>query len=304
MHETESITHWIAERAVNFIETRDPTRPFFLNVGFSKPHPPFDVPFNYWALYQNRTMPDPIHGDWSAKVEDVPQGFLGPTYMMHRGDRFSLSQWQDIRRAYYACITQIDYHLGLLFARLRELDLLENTIIIFTSDHGEMLGDHYMGGKMVFLEGSAHIPMLVRLPQSNWKNEVKAYADLPAGACCDSLVTLADLMPTFLAAAGVPRPDDLPETSGDLLAVHRGEIERDRFIGAYGKHYAIIEKEWKYLFTGTGGGELLFNLAEDPMEQRNLAPQNPELSKAMHGRLAGELGRHNYPGSRFRHQRP
>lgn len=300
VHETESLTTWITQRAVNFVETRDPTRPFFLSVNFPKPHPPLDPPFNYWALYQNRPMPKPIRGDWSQKVEDVPPGFMGSTYTLNRADRFSPEQWQDIRRAYYACITQIDYNIGLLLARLRELELLGNTIILFHSDHGEMLGDHFMGAKEVFLEGSAHIPMIMSLPQSSWKTKAAAYTDLTPGTRCDGIVTLADVMPTFLAAAGVPRPDELPETSGDMIAVHRGEIKRDKFVGAYNSPYsgqfALIEKEWKYLFTSTGGGELLFNLADDPMEQRNLAPQNPELCKAMHGRLAEELARHNYPG--------
>jgi arylsulfatase len=291
MNESDSLTHWVAERAINFLETRDPSRPFYLQVGFSKPHPPFDPLLNYWLLYQNRAMPDPIEGDWSAKVADIPPGFLGSTYCLNGGDRFSLEQWRDIRRAYYACITQIDYNLGLLFARLRELGLLENTLIVFHSDHGELLGDHHMGAKTVFLEGSAHVPMLLRAPR-----EMEAFSDLRGGTRCDAIVTLADLMPTFLAAAGLPRPDDLPAGSADLVEIHRANAPRHRFVGAYDDQYGMIDGDWKYLYTSDGGGELLFNLTDDPEERRNLLPAHPEIAKAMHGRLAEELGRHGYAG--------
>jgi arylsulfatase len=287
--EQDTLTHWTAERAVNFLETRDPSRPFYLQVGFAKPHPPFDPPLSYWLLYQNRPVADPIRGDWSEKPEHIPPGFLLPTQVLSGGDRFSLEQWRDIRRAYYACITQIDYNLGLLFARLREMNLLENTLVVFHSDHGELLGDHHMGAKMVFLEGAAHIPLLLRPPA-----EIPAFSSLAAGTRCDSLVTLADLLPTFLAAAGLPRPDDLPETSLDLAALAREETPRERFFGAYSDQYSMIDGDWKYLFTSDGGSELLFHLADDPEERHNLAQQHPETCATMHALLAEELEKHAY----------
>jgi len=286
VHESNSITHWIAERAVNFIETRDPTRPFFLNVGFSKPHPPFDPPLNYWTLYQNQPMPQPVRGDWSQKATDVPPGFIWPTWCLNGADRFSTEQWTAIRRAYYACITQIDYHLGLLFARLRELDLLDNTLIVFTSDHGEMLGDHHMGAKSTFFEGSCHVPLLVRPP--------RAAGDF-AETTCDSITTHADLMTTFLTAAGVPLPDDLPKTSLDLVAACRGDVRRDTFFGAFQGQFGIIENEWKYLFSEVGGCELLFNLKKDPQERHDLAQTHPDKRDSLHRRLAKELAGHQHP---------
>jgi arylsulfatase A-like enzyme len=291
MTDVDSLTHWTAQRAINFLETRDPTRPFYMQVGFSKPHPPFDSPLNYWLLYQNRPVADPIMGDWSKNIADIPSGFLRPTYLLNGGDRFSPEQWRDIRRAYYACITQIDYNLGLLFGRLRELGLLENTLIVFHSDHGEMLGDHHMGAKTMFLEGSAHVPMLVRPPQ-----EIEAFSDLRGGAQCQALVTLADVMPTFLAAAGLPRPEDMPAGSADLIDIHRNNTPRNRYVGASDHHYALIEGDWKYIFVSEGGSELLFNLTNDPMEQRNLAPQHPDICSAMQRQLAEEMGQHGFAG--------
>lgn len=162
--ETASLTHWTVDRSIDFLETRDDTRPFFLWTSFAKPHPPLDPCRNYWEMYRDRPVPAPVRGDWSAMLDDVPPGFLASSFHLNMCHRFSDDLIADIRRAYYACITQIDYNLGMLFARLRELDLLENTWIMFTSDHGEMLGDHRMGAKSVGMEGSAHIPMLVKPP--------------------------------------------------------------------------------------------------------------------------------------------
>lgn len=162
--EQHSLTHWTVERSTEFLETRDPTRPFFLWTSFAKPHPPFDPCANYWNLYETEDMTPPVTGDWSKDLETMPKGFLQHTFLLDNVHRLSAKQKLASKRAYYACITQIDYSLGLLFARLRELGLFDKTWIIFTSDHGDMLGDHHMGAKMTFFEGAAHVPMIIKPP--------------------------------------------------------------------------------------------------------------------------------------------
>jgi arylsulfatase A-like enzyme len=190
----------------------------------------------------------------------MPQGFLLWSWKINGCDRFDAHTVRDIRRAYYACITQIDYALGRLFARLRELNLLDNTMIIFTSDHGEMLGDHHMGGKSVFFEGSAHVPMLV-VPASAQGREALR------GTTCDALVTLADLYPTCLAAAGVRRAAD----GHNLLRTARGRVPRKAVLGVCGDgDFALVAGQYKYVYCARGGAELLFDLGEDPYEQRDL----------------------------------
>ena len=256
--EALSLTRWTVDRAVDFLETRDPTRPFFLHVGFSKPHPPLDPCLPYWLLYQNAAVPSPVYGDWSADPAQIPPAFMEPTWLLNGADRFTPELITEIRRAYYALVTQIDYNLGLLFSRLRELGRLKDTLIVFTSDHGEMLGDHHMGAKTTFLEASARVPLIVRPPDGG---------EHPRGTTSDRLACLADLLPTFLAAAGLPTPacDGL-----DLLAQARGEAHaRPRILGHCGEFYAVIEERYKYL-AHVRGGELLFDLAEDPLEQREL----------------------------------
>ncbi|MEM7116951.1 MAG: sulfatase-like hydrolase/transferase [Chloroflexota bacterium] len=287
--EVHSLTYWTVRRSIDFLETRDETRPFFLWTSFAKPHPPFDPCANYWALYQNLSLPDPVLGDWSETVETMPQAYLAPTYMLNNAYRMSNEQLREVKRAYYACITQIDYHLGLLFARMREMGLLENTWILFTSDHGEMLGDHHMAAKSLFLEGSAHVPLLIRPPASSWDEKPLA------GKQVDTLVNLADIFPTILQRADVSLPDD--HDGLDLLSLVDSPKARD-FYGMYGDSFhCLIQGKHKYHWARAGGEELLFNLENDPLEQHNLAvsEQAATVLQTMRQELMQRMMAHNSP---------
>ncbi len=270
--ETDTITWWTVDRSIDFLESRDDTRPFFLWTSFGKPHPPYECCANYWSLYEHADLPEPAKGDWAA-----PAGFLESTWSLNAVWRMSPEQLAASRRAYYACITQIDYNLGRLFARLREMNLLETTLIVFTSDHGDMLGDHGMGAKSSFFEGSAHVPMIVRPAAASWNRHPLA------GTQCDALVTLADVMPTLLQFADVP----LPKTDGrDLLGLADAPQERP-FFGLCSHMAAVMADGYKYSWSAQGGGEVLFHLAEDPKEQHNLA--NDEAHGAVKARLQAQL---------------
>ena len=329
--EIHSATHWTVKRSIDFLETRDETRPFFLWTSFAKPHPPFDPCMNYWALYQNKILPAPVRGDWSARREDAPQGFFSSSYCLNNGYRMSEEQMMDVKRAYYACITQIDYSLGLLFARLREMELLENTWIIFTADHGDMMGDHGLTAKSVFFEGSAHIPMIIRPPAAPW-NAAKLQ-----GTRCDSLVTLADVMPTVLNIAGIGA-DAIAKSAG-VIAKGAGSIAKGADVIAKGaddnvnstgaiakggaefgmdginmldlaggappsgdrvfygntsdEYLAVMKDGVKYMWARRGGDELLFNLNADPKEQHDLSKARPELAAEMRQMLTEHVRGYN-----------
>ena len=189
---------------------------------------------------------------------------MAPTYAVNNTWDASESQRRDTKRAYYACVTQIDYQLGMLFARMREMEMLENTWIIFTSDHGEMMGDHHMFGKGVFLEGSCHIPLLVRAPSHPWDRNKPM-----AGETVDTLVDLTDIMPTILNIAGVEAPDDIEGT--DLISRVGKETAERTFFGNSGDvYFAIIDGQYKYTITARGGGELLFDLEATRRENEYL----------------------------------
>jgi len=259
VHENDSLTRWTVERGIRFLETRDDSRPYCLYLGFSKPHPPFDPPHNYWSLYQNRTLPEPVYGDWSQDKEKLPGGFMESTWALNGCDNWSPESIRETRRAYYALITQIDYQLGNLFARLRELGQLDNTVIVFTSDHGEMLGDHHMGAKNVFLEPSAHVPFILR-PSEAMKHL--------RGTTCDSIACMADILPTFCNLAGAEIPERCDGI--DLLAQANREARRERLFHLCSPTAGILDGHLKYTWSYAGGDELMFDLATDPMEQHDL----------------------------------
>ncbi len=263
--ENKSLTHWTVDRSIEFLETRDETRPFFLWTSFTKPHPPFDPCANYWNLYQTEDMPDPIYGDWSEDFENMPKGFLQSTFMLNNIHRLSKKQVKAVRRAYYACITQIDYSLGLLFARLREMNLFENTYIIFTSDHGDMQGDHHMGAKMTYLEGAAHVPLIIKAPTNS-----AMYSDTK-GEQCQNVVELSHLYHTILKMADIQNQNPKSEHVNLLDEVH---LKTDRvFYGCCkdaANTYCVMDKGYKYIYTEAFGDELLFDMEKDPKEQHNL----------------------------------
>ncbi len=265
VEESNSLTHWTVDRSIDFLEARDSTRPFFLWTSFSKPHPPLDPCRNYWELYRDAQVPDPVTGNWSAEVDAIAAGWRDPSLRLNMVWRYTPQQIQLIRRAYYACITQIDYNLGLLFARMREMDLLKNTLILFTSDHGDMLGDHHLGAKSIGLEGSAHVPMLIRPPQADW-----VFTEKRRGSVCDDLVCLADVLPTCLAFAGVKAPDNLALDGLDMLTTAAGGKAREWLFGSGESFHFVRKGTHKYLYENLGGSELLFDIERDPYEQHDL----------------------------------
>lgn len=260
VHENDSQTHWVIERSIDFLETKDPTKPFFLWTSFSKPHPPFDPCLNYWMLYENEEMEAPIYGDWSKDIEDIPQGFLLSTYSNTNMFQYKEKQIKKIRRAYYAMITQIDYSIGRLMAYLREMGLLSNTWIVFASDHGEMLGDHHMGQKSNFFEGAAHIPMMVVPPQGTDLTQ--------CGKLVEKLTTTSDVFPTVLDIVGIDG-SDLGLDGKSLLTVDNEE-ERDFYGVCRDLTFCYMKDNIKYMFTRYGGEELLFDLNVDPNERKNV----------------------------------
>lgn len=256
----DSITTWIGDEAIDFIETRDHTRPFFLWTSFTKPHPPFDPCRDFWALYENIPLPSPVTGDWSTTVEETPQGFLAGAYENTNMHLLGDAQKMASRRAYYACITQVDYQLGRIFGALREHDLFKNTWVIFTSDHGEMLGDHHMSQKNLFFEGSAHVPLLIMPPLGR---------DIAHNITIDAPTNLADIYPTILAMAGLTPP--VPVSGQNLLLPEDLSSNRIFFGNSLNKNFCVMEKKVKLVYSAYGDHTLLFDLKTDPMEQHDLS---------------------------------
>lgn len=263
--ECQTLTSWISEKCVEYIRIRrDPSVPFFIWCSYSKPHPPLDPPEPYYSMYRNCPIPAPVYGDWSED-DKCPEAF-----------RRARQEWsfdlipqeviKEARAAYYGLITQVDYNMGRIFAALQDLKMIKDTLIIYTSDHGEYLGDHYAGAKSFFHEPSAHIPFVLRLPKC-WNNRCN-------GISVTTPVTHADILPTLLKAAGGTPPADIDGI--DLISLARGEIDNPRrYLEGMcevekKRYYAITDGRWKYIWFPEGGSEQLFDLKNDPMELKNL----------------------------------
>lgn len=260
MDEHLHFTNWATNNALNFLERRDPTVPFFLKVSYIQPHQPLIPPQCYWDRYINMDLPKPKVGDW-AKVYDEPVRGLDVAPWRVCFDDAVQKQMQ---AGYYGCINHIDNQIG------RILEILPgNTIIIFTSDHGEMLGDHQWIRKRNAHEPSARIPFLVRLP-----NEM----GIQQRRKIDAVVELMDIMPTVLDAAGIEIPDTVDGKS--LLPLMKGEEDsvREYLHGECsqvptlnsGMQYLTDGKQ-KYIYYPGTGDEQLFDLLNDPCEMTNLA---------------------------------
>ena len=259
-------TYWTASEGVRFIAHRDPTRPFFMWLSFARPHSPYDAPHPYFDMYiNNPDIPQPHIGDWCEEYGQPTADVNAPW------TRRSDSEVHRARAGYYGNITFIDHQIGrvLYELRMRDREAYENTLVIFTADHGDMMGDHYMWRKTYAFEGSARIPFLMQFP-AHWSESRKQVLDQP--------VELRDIMPTLLDAAGTEIPDSVDGKS--LLPLVRGETGGWReFVQGehthcynveYGMQYVTDGRE-KYIWFHHTGRELLFNLFKDPAELHDLS---------------------------------
>jgi choline-sulfatase len=259
LEERLHFTNWCVDSAMQFLDRRDPSRPFFLNVSFHQPHEPCTPPQAYWDRYIHADLPEPPVGDW-ARAFDTPN--LGQPVSSWR-TALTPAQQRQYQAGYYGCINHIDDQIGRLLTVLPR-----NTIIVFVSDHGEMLGDHQWIRKRTPYEGSARIPFLIRFPDD---------AGLDGGQVRQEPVELMDVMPTLLEAAGVPAPEGMDGAS--LMPLLRGESAPWRSY-VHGECAIVPSKDsgMQYLtdgktkftrYPGTGEEEL-FDLSEDPQELRNV----------------------------------
>ena len=220
-------TRWTAEEAIRFLaEERDPGKPFFLQVNFYDPHHPFVAPPEYLARYDPGTVPRPIGS--VAELDDKPAIQREASDKSYAGydpgfTTYSADEIRAIIVAYYAMVTFIDDEVARILARLDALGLAEDTVVIFTSDHGEMLGDHALLFKGPFMyEGAVRVPLILRWP-----------GHLPAGERRADLTEWVDLPPTITRLAGLePNPT---HQGADLIPLARGDD------GAWSRGWALCQ---------------------------------------------------------------
>ena len=254
-----------AQRYLYDYVRRDQDRPFCLTVSMTHPHDPYAIPQEYWDRYTNEEIdlpkiriPKDEQDPHSARLQEVYAYF---------DQELTDQQVRNARRAYYGAISYVDDKIGLLLKALKETGLDDNTIIVFSGDHGDMLGERNLWYKMSFFEGSARVPMIVHAPKHFSAKRIK-----------ESVSTM-DLLPTFLEMA-TNKSDyqyAMPIQGKSLMPHITGKTEgHDEVIGEYFGEGAIApifmirRAQYKYIYCHIDP-EQLFDLSNDPDELNNLA---------------------------------
>ena len=281
----------VSREALSFVlEHHDaqPETPWFVCASFGRPHSPLTAPGRYIRRYWEKLPPD--------KTETAAKSELEPFAGRYFQD-LTPEENQHARAGYYACVDFVDDCIGELLTGLEAGGCLDNTIVIYTADHGEMLGSHGCWGKQIYYDPSMGVPLLMSGP------------GIPEGSRLPQIVSLMDLFPTTCSLAGLPVPDGLDgvDFSGILSggaagttesadAAHAPKAPREYAPSAYyaygvrinfntrseeephGAWRVVRTQEWKYVEV-EGGSSLLFDLAGDPDERVNLAGQEHQKAR-------------------------
>ena len=260
----DSQPFWITDRAVDFLRERDKAKPFFLFVSYLDPHSPSHLCEPYWNMFDAEKMPLP------------PTFKQDPSKETKSGaNRHGVNDPRIVKAmtaAYYAKVTMVDDNVGRLLGQLRKMGLAENTLIVFTADHGNMLGDLNRWFKGVMYEGSTRIPLLMKAPPSS-----PFAASFNRGAVISNIVENIDVMPTLCEMAGVPLP--VPGIQGRSLTKLVSGTEKDWKERAFAERGSSMVRTAQYKLISNakkverrGGSETeLYDLTKDPQETNNLA---------------------------------
>lgn len=263
-HQATQADHMAATQAIAILENRQgaaPNQPFFLAVGFVRPHVPLVAPQRLFEQYpeEESVLPDVPEGD----LEDVPEPARGMENMGRYG--MNLLQQQQALAGYYASVSFMDEQVGRLLDALDRLELRDNTIVVFTSDHGYNLGEHHCWQKLSLFEESVRVPLIISSP----------HATATAGQSTDAIVQLIDLYPTLTELTGLGRsaPAILQGRSlKPLIDAPSSGTANDRY--AYTVTYrngeSLRTDRWRYNRWGENGEEL-YDHRSDPHEFHNLA---------------------------------
>ncbi len=262
--------------------------PFFLHVSYTQPHDSYQSVPKYLDPYRSKNIELP-----RLRSEPIPNPVTDWLAVHHGIDQFPPSEERvrTSREAYYAMITHLDDFVGEIVTELKLLDLYDNTLIVFTSDHGDMMGERNMWFKRTFWEPSVKVPMLFHQPSKLAPSRV------------NSPVTLADLCPTLSEIGGAKQMVDRwgssdSESFASLLTKDDGSWRGSAIIQYFGPGieapwFAIREKNLKYIYIHEWGG-ILIDLDKDPYETENIAdnPAYADIVTSMHESLVGDIDLH------------
>jgi choline-sulfatase len=250
---------YVGRKAVEFVDGYDDRRPMCLFVGFGGPHEPWDAPGRYAGMYkpEDAPKPTPIPDGYAALPDAVkakPDFAVWPQAL--------LANVPSIRANYYGKISLIDDNIGYILDAFERRGWLDDLLVVFLSDHGEMLGDHGRIRKSTFHEASVRIPLITRWPQR-----------IPANEVSEALVEIVDIFPTLVEAGeGKPSTRCLGRSLWPLIRKERIEL-RDWQVSeiVYGEARTMLRSgRWKLAIDAHDVAFMLYDLEHDPQEQHNL----------------------------------
>lgn len=292
VREADSETAYLTRRAMDYIDAQGET-PWVLHLSYIKPHWPYKAPAPYHQMFGQADIRPPVR----AAHERESGHPVHRAYQHHEeSESFARDEvWQAIRPVYMGLVKQIDDHIGLLMAHLETAGRLDDTLIVFTADHGDFLGDHWLGEKEYFFEPVMRVPFIVRDPRAR------------PGQVRQDFVENIDVVPTVLDALGLPVPDHRIEGRSllDLLHGRTAHLGRDFVVGSLDYAYRkartelgrgpqectgwMLREDRYKLIVWEGYPPQLFDLLEDPDELHDrgsdpaLAPVRQRLTEQLLG---------------------
>lgn len=264
-HHEES---WVANRTIaNLSEHLDggSDKPFLMWMSFTKPHPPYDPPRPYDDMYDPRTMPEPLGGWENDEIMKGRDRELENRRYVYGYDRLS-EQAVRVARAYYCGMMSFqDEMIGKVLDFLEEKNVKEETIVIYTADHGDLLGDFGRFFKTCMIDGSVKVPFIWRVPGLDGGDNHRRI----------QLVGLQDVMPTLCSLCGVTPGGSSDGIDLTPILQDEGAKGRDFYVSqtceSPGQKYMIRTPQWKYIYSEIGGVEELYDSSRDDYELDNLA---------------------------------
>lgn len=266
--------NWLAKRTEEWID-KNSDRPFLLTLGWIKPHPPWNIPESKKGIYADADLPEPLE-----KSRDLPY----PTEDSHLyGDFDSAEDKRKIREAYCESVTMVDEAFGKVLSALERNGILDNTVIIYAADHGEMLQDKGFYQKTLPYDSACRVPLIVRYPEK-----------FKPGTVREEFVDLLDVFPTLLDIAGIPL-DYKPSFEGATLdgeSLLSNDSKKRSIQYAHtcqGRYRWVMTRDarYKYIHYFGGGHEYLYDMQNDPAEKNNLL-ETPDCPQDVYEKLKTE----------------
>ncbi len=257
---------WVTDIALDYLRNRPPDDPFFVVAGYFGPHPPFLIPEPYYSMYSPEDIPEPANfGPQPNQPQANTTSYYHRLFQDHGDD---WENWKKSMAVYWGYCTMMDDLVGKLLAELEAQQILDDTLVIFISDHGELLGSHGLWQKMMPYEEALRVPMLMRLP-----------GEISPGIRSQANVSLIDIAPTILSLIGEPVPDDMVGRDLSPCFADAGEFQTDAY--RFAEHQPlgdwhqtvewrlVTDNRYKYVWN-QGDLDELYDLEADPAEINNL----------------------------------